>query len=156
MDAWNVILVMLSILSLLATALIGWQIFAVIKIDKIIKSVQQTKEDNLVNICNSQFLLYCALAQYYHSYIRKDDNTISDWQYGFIYESLSAINFAIKLGNLDTAEDLANGLIEDIKTDDIYIDTDKGDLLIEKLSRLKDLKRETYSKLRKEIKLRSR
>ena len=66
------------------------------------------------------------------------------------------INFAIKLGNLDTAEDLANGLIEDIKTDDIYIDADKGDLLIEKLNGLKDLKRETYSKLLKEIKLRSR
>ena len=137
MDAWNVILVILSILSLLTTALIGWQIFSVIKIEQIKKSVKQTEKRNLQSMLKSQYLSSRAMASYYYTYINNDKYDITDWNYYFIDETISMINYLLALDKTNDANKEVNALISTIKHDKIYIERkNKADLL----SRINDLR----------------
>ena len=137
MDTWNVILVILSILSLLATALIGWQIFSVIKIEQIKKSVKQTEKRNLQSMLKSQYLSSKAMASYYYTYINNDKYDITDWNYYFIDETISMINYLLALDKTNDANKEVNALISTIKHDKIYIERkNKVDLL----SRINDLR----------------
>lgn len=137
MDTWNVILVILSILSLLATVLIGWQIFSVIKIEQIKKSVKQTEKRNLQSMLKSQYLSSKAMASYYYTYINNDKYDITDWNYYFIDETISMINYLLALDKTNDANKEVNALISTIKHDKIYIERkNKVDLL----SRINDLR----------------
>lgn len=137
MDTLDIILIILAFQSLLVAALIGWQIFSVIKIEQIKKRVKQAEKRNLQSMLKSQYLSSRAMASYYYTYINNEKYDITDWNYYFIDETISMINYLLALDKTNDANKEVNALISTIKHDKIYIERkNKADLL----SRINDLR----------------
>lgn len=76
---WMAILV--GVLSLLVAALIGWQIFSIINIDKIKKDVKEVYWDMYVNAEESKMNIYASLCDFYIAQMEKERNSITSYRY---------------------------------------------------------------------------
>lgn len=150
LDYWGIIL---AILGLLTTVLIGWQIYSIMRLEDIKKSVKKTENDNLQNITNSLFVVHSSLSDYYFSQLKCYDSNenISELIHRYIYETLEAIDFSFRLNDKDTANHLANVLLENIRKNDIYIES--SEVLFVALNNIRnELGGNLYDKLLNEIK----
>lgn len=150
LDYWGIIL---AILGLLTTALIGWQIYSIMRLEDIKKSVKKTEDNNLQNITNSLFVVHSSLSDYYFSQLKyyNGNGNISELIHRYIYETLGAIDFSFRLNDKDTANHLANILLENIRNNDIYIES--SEVLFVALNNIRnELGSNLYDKLLNEIK----
>lgn len=150
LDYWGIIL---AILGLLTTVLIGWQIYSIMRLEDIKKSVKKTEDNNLQNITNSLFVVHSSLSDYYFSQLKyyNGNGNISELIHRYIYETLGAIDFSFRLNDKDTANHLANVLLENIRNNDIYIES--SEVLFVALNNIRnELGGNLYDKLLNEIK----
>lgn len=125
--------VLVGVLSLLVTALIGWNIYAIIDIRKIRDELLETKANSVFNAEKNNAITCHAVSDYYYHVLLKSDPLGVEYQ--FLYYRISELFHASNIGDTETCNVIIKVLLEMIKSpEDIHILQSCKDRLIGLLS----------------------
>lgn len=88
--------ILIGILALLVTTLIGWQIFSIVKIDKIKNDIKERYNDIYILTENEKIELYATMSEMYISQMEKKFNDITSFRY-----AMNHLYLIITLDNLN-------------------------------------------------------
>lgn len=126
--------ILVGALSLLVTALVGWNIYASIDIKEMRKQIAKERTFMYCESENNLTQTYLGLSDYYYSLLVKSEQTVDERLYKYIFFRISCILHASKINDFKTCEVVAKVLLETIHPENIEMSASNKKNLFDLLS----------------------
>jgi len=119
---FNLFSALITVLSVLVTCLLGWQIFSIINLNELTKEIETSKKQILY--LNNNVLAQNSMAFsdfYYHLNFKDDTSRI---EYNYLFYRLSSILHSSKNGDIETCNVVVKSLLEHVNPEHIFLSKD--------------------------------